>query len=72
MEFGINVESIQQIEKKNNRKKDFNENNQDFNVNLKEYTFFVKNEIEVSNRLNSIELLNLSNNIIIAHQFFNN
>ena len=69
MDFGINVESIQQIEKKDNRKKDFKENNQDFNVKLKEYTFFVKNEIEVSNRLNSIELLNLSNNIIIAHRF---
>ena len=61
MEFGINVESIQEIEKKDNRKKDLNEKNQDFIVKLKEYNFFVKNEIEVSKRLNSIELLNLSN-----------
>jgi len=61
MEFGINVESIQEIEKKDNRKKDLNEKNQAFIVKLKEYNFFVKNEIEVSKRLNSIELLNLSN-----------
>lgn len=66
MDFGINVDSLlQKIEKKDNTKKE-NENKQDFFVKLKEYTFFVKNEIEVSKRLNCLDLRNINNRV---HRF---
>jgi hypothetical protein len=65
MEFGINVDSLQKIKKI--EKKNCNTNNSEpYNIKIKKYNFFVKNEIEISKQLSSVNLRNVSN---IAYRF---
>jgi len=60
MKFGINIESLQKIVerqlKETNEFKPLKETEK-YNSKIVEYTFFVQNEIEVSEKLNNIDTM---------------
>ena len=66
MEFGINIDSLQKLYQLEEQKlKKINENNK-YYTKLVEYTFFVQNEIEVSEKINAIDQ---TNKHVESHRF---
>jgi hypothetical protein len=61
MEFGINVDSLQNIVTRvaGEEKKQKQQEKEKYKTKIVEYTFFVQNEIEVSEKLNNIHTMDL-------------
>ena len=61
MDFGINVDSLQNIVEKNYTKKEEKIKKDKYNLKIVEYSFFLQNEIEVSEQINKVDPLHLYN-----------